>query len=411
MARKDTQTLVDHIRDVRLSDIVGFLKLGIAFLPSLVLRRRHPNIWVVSELPNNARDNGYWFFRYLRTTHPEVDAYYPIHKDSSDYQFVQPWGNVVEFGSIRHYALFWAASTYLTTTKQHGFPHERIGILFVLNNLARFNYVFLNHGVARGYSSIVDGRTTNYDMIVAISQAEKQAMVAYNYQTPNIIQPIGFCRHDSLNNSMLEKDLILFMPTWRMWLDYRHETDKDKIEHIKQAFWESAYYQRIQEMMQSPRLARFLEAKNLRMLVYLHGYAQVYSDAFTPTSERIHIEHKESAFIQDLLKRAAYLITDYSSVIFDFAYMKKPCCYYQFDAEEFSQRQYAESEFFTYEHDGFGPVFHELDEVIDDLEQSQANGFVMEEPYRTRVTNYFPSFDTNHCQRTYELVKALPAKR
>ena len=49
--------------------------------------------------------------------------------------------------------------------------------------------------------------------------------------------------------------------------------------------------------------------------------------------------------------------------------------------------------------------------MIDDLEQSQANGFVMEEPYRTRVTNYFPSFDTNHCQRTYELVKALPAKR
>ncbi len=408
---KDQQSFFDHLRDLRLSDVTGFLKLFAAFVPGMVMRRRHPDIWVVSELPDNARDNGYWFFRYLRTHHPEVDAYYPIHRDASDYHLVQPLGNVVEFGSIRHFALFWAARTYLATTKQHGFPHERIGILFVLHNYARFRYIFLNHGVARGYSSIVDGRDTNYDMIVAISEAEKQAMVTYNYQPPELIAPIGFCRHDSLNDELLEKDLVLFMPTWRMWLDYRHETDEERIEQIKRDFDQSPYHTRIQEMLQSPRLCAFLEEHNLRMLVYLHGYAQAYSDAFVPASDRIRIERKESALIQELLKRAAYLITDYSSVIFDFAYMYKPCCYYQFDAEEFAEKQYAESACFTYERDGFGPVLTELDQVIDDLEDSFARGFVMAEPYRSRVTNYFPSFGTDHCQTTYELVRALPPKR
>lgn len=410
MAGRDPQTFWEHVKDLRINDVVGFAKLGAAFVPSLIWRRRHPDTWVVSELPYNARDNGYWFFRYLRTQHPKLDAYYPIHRDSSDYDKVAPLGNVIEFGSMKHFILFLAANRYMTTTKQHGFPHERLGILWVLHNLARFRYVFLNHGVARGVSSIVDGRVTNYDMVVAISEAEKQVMVELNHQPAEIVQPIGFCRHDSLDNSMLERDLILFMPTWRMWLDYRHETEPQTIERIKRDYQTSPYRVRIQEMLQSPRLAQFLEKRNLHMLVYLHGYAQVYSDDFVPTSPRIAIEKKETAFIQDLLKRASYLITDYSSVIWDFAYMKKPCCYYQFDAEEFSQKQYAESEFFTYERDGFGPVFTELDEVIDDLERSCDTGFTMPEMYRQRVEAYFPSFGTDHCQQTYELVRALPDK-
>ena len=410
MAYKDKVSLLGHVRELKWDDVKGFVKLGLAFIPGKLMRMRHKDVWVVSEYPENARDNGYWFFRYMRLNHPDQPVYYPIRKNASDYPKVAPLGNTVEFGSLRHFALFWAASAYMTTTKQHGFPHERIGILFVVNNWNKFNYVFLNHGVARGYSSIVDGRDTNYSMIVAISEAEKQAIVNLNYQPEEIVQPIGFCRHDSLNDELLDKKLILFMPTWRMWLDYRHEDDPQKIEEIKQAFEDSAYRARIQEFLASPRLARFLEQNDLRMLVYLHGYAQMYTDAFQTGSDRIIMEHKEDAFIQDLLKRAAYLVTDYSSVIYDFAYMKKPCCYYQFDAEEFAAKQYAESEYFTYERDGFGPVFTELDEVLDDIEQAHAAGFAMNEKYRSRVENYFPSFGTDHCETTYRLVNELPPR-
>ena len=41
-------------------------------------------IWLVGERGTDARDNGYWFYRYLRTQHPELRTYYVITADSPD---------------------------------------------------------------------------------------------------------------------------------------------------------------------------------------------------------------------------------------------------------------------------------------------------------------------------------------
>ena len=41
------------------------------------------------------------------------------------------------------------------------------------------------------------------------------------------------------------------------------------------------------------------------------------------------------------------MITDYSSVFFDFSYMRKPVIFYQFDEKKFRKAQYAEG-YFSY---------------------------------------------------------------
>ena len=56
---------------------------------------------------------------------------------------------------------------------------------------------------------------------------------------------------------------------------------------------------------------------------------------------------------QELFKKGALLITDYSSVAFDFAYLKKPVLYYQ------STNDYhfnLDESYFDYETMGFGEV-------------------------------------------------------
>ena len=60
--------------------------------------------------------------------------------------------------------------------------------------------------------------------------------------------------------------------------------------------------------------------------------------------------------VQDLLKRSKILITDYSSVFYDFAYMKKEVIYYQFDYNDFFKKHY-EIGNFNFEKNGFGPIF------------------------------------------------------
>lgn len=404
---KNELKLSDKIKMVRVDDLWHMLILMMAWIPGKIYKFLHGDVWVITEYPENARDNGYWMFRYMRKRFPKKKVFYPIKKKSSDYKKVAKLGNTVEFGSFRHYILFWAANKYLGTTKFHGFPDERTCSAFQLRNLAGFKYIFLNHGVARGVSSIVDGERSNYEMVVAMSEGEKETIVNINHQPADKVYALGFCRHDNLDDKLLDKKTILFMPTWRNWLDYRHETDPEVIENIKKDYLNSEYYKRCKEIIESKRLQDFLEKNDLHFVMYLHGYAQAYSSYFKPTSDRIEIAKKEEYFVQDILKKAAYLITDYSSVIFDFAYMKKPCVYYQFDAEEFAEKQYAESEYYSYEKDGFGPIFKELDEVIDHMEERYSKDFEMEEKYKNRVLNYFPSFDKKHCERTYDIIKSL----
>lgn len=67
-------------------------------------------------------------------------------------------------------------------------------------------------------------------------------MVEMNHQDPKKIQAIGFCRHDNLFEKEKEPGLVVVMPTWRRWLDYRHETNKKRVSEIRKEFFKSPYY-------------------------------------------------------------------------------------------------------------------------------------------------------------------------
>lgn len=378
-----------------------------SFLPGKLYKLTHKKIWVISESAENARDNGYWFFKYMRENHQEILSFYPIRKKASDYHKVEALGNTVEFGSFKHYMLFWAADRFIGTTKYHGFPEEELCSGLTMHNLTGFKYVFLNHGFARGFSNIVNGKTSNYAMIIAMSELEKEIFIRYNNQSADRIRAVGFCRHDNLNDELLDPKTILIMPTWRRWLDFRHETDPVMIEKIRRQYLDSDYYHAYHDLLNNERFLSYIEEHDLKVIFYLHGYAQNYVQYFSSPSPNVTIAAKAEYFVQDLLKEAAFLITDYSSVAFDYAYMKKPMLYFQFDAEEFSRIQYAESELYTYEKKGFGPIVTATEQVVEEVIRSYENGFSMDDTYRERVEAFFPSFGTDHCKTTYELIRDL----
>ena len=399
--------LLDRIARIRPEDIPSMIMLVCSFIPGKIHKIRHKDVWVVAEYAENARDNGYWLFKYIRENYPEKEVYYPIRKNASDYKKVQNLGNVIEFDGWKHYVLFWAANKFIGTTKFHGFPGERIsGGLFELK-FHRFKYIFLNHGFARGVSSIVNAHQTNYDLLIAMSPLEKEIMIQMNDQKEEKVKAIGFCRHDNLDDSMLDPKMIVLMPTWRKWLDFRHEKNNRKIEEIRTEYLESSYYKQYNRLINDPELLDYLEKNDLKLVFYLHGYAQAYTKYFQSPSKRVIIAEKEEYFVQDLLKQASFLITDYSSVYFDYAYMKKPMVYFQFDAEEFAEKQYAESEYYTYQENGFGPIVHSVEEVVHEIEKSHQNQFQIEQKYRDRVENFFVNFDTTHCEKTYKLIDEL----
>lgn len=404
MKKKDVWKLATNIR---VKDLVYMFKLAVSYIPGKVYKSFNKDVWIISESPENARDNGYWLFKYVREHYPEKKVFYPIKSNCFDFSKIEALGNYIKPGSWRHYILFWAASKYIGTTKYHGFPDERICAGIFEMGMSGFKYVFLNHGFTRGHSNIVDGNKTSYSLIFAMSEIEKKIIVELNYQEEKKVKAIGFCRHDNLDNSIVDPKLIVVMPTWRRWLDYRHAESKERIEKLKKDFLVSSYYESYTNLINNEDLLKFLEDKNLKLVLYFHGYAQEYLSYFKSASDRIIIAKKEEYFIQDLLKQAAFLITDYSSVAIDYGYMKKAMLYYQFDAEEFAEKQYSNSKYYNFEEDGFGPIVNRLEDVVDTLKKSYQHGFIMEQQYVDRVNRFFPSFDTKHCERTYEIISGL----
>ena len=62
--------------------------------------------------------------------------------------------------------------------------------------------------------------------------------------------------------------------------------------------------------------------------------------------------------------KAMVMITDFSTVAFDFAYLKKPLIYYQFDNNYHFD---VESGYFDYDEMGFGPVAKTSEELRNDI--------------------------------------------
>lgn len=99
------------------------------------------------------------------------------------------------------------------------------------------------------------------------------------------------------------------------------------------------------------------------------------------------------------------MVTDYSSVVFDFAYLKKPVIYAHFDADKFYNEQaYDKSYFFSDEKDGFGPVVHSYEELVDQIIKTIDGGCNMSEKYKKRVDAFFYKKDRNNSRRVYDAI-------
>ena len=73
---------------------------------------------------------------------------------------------------------------------------------------------------------------------------------------------------------------------------------------------------------------------NYTGILCLHPYISQQKKDFTPNK---HFLINDLCNYQELLARSSLFITDYSNMFFDFAYIKKPLIYVQFDKEEYGK--------------------------------------------------------------------------
>ena len=395
--------LKEKFERVKWHDIAqGFVFLS-AIPQALLLRRKRPDLWLICEDENEARDNGFWLYRHIRQKHPERDCVYAINPASPDYDKVRDLGEVIPYGGYRHWVYYLAAHTNISSQKG-GKPNPAICYVLEVYGLLKNRRAFLQHGITINDVPWLHYENTKMGLFICGAKKEYECVRDTFGYPAGSVQYLGFARFDGLHDAEVKKNRILVMPTWREWI--ATPTSKSKTLDDMTDFTSTEYFKRWNEFLNSEKIGALLEKYQMEMVFYPHRNMQRYLSEFSTTDDRIVIADWKKYDVQELLKDSAFLITDYSSIFMDFGYMRKPMLYYQFDEEKFRRGQYGEG-YFSYHDDGFGPFCSTLDDVCRELEGYMAAGLAPDPRYRQREENFFPLWDRENCERNYQAIRRM----
>lgn len=388
--------------------VVSIFDIPIPAIAYLISKNKneYKNIWLICERGNDAKDNGYNFFKYIRENHPDINAYYLINKSNmNDFKIVEPLGNIIEYGSFKHKVMFLHASKLITAYRGSISPWNfKMFRKFFERFFIPKKYIFLQHGITKDdMTDILGKQAAWFDLFITGGKPEYEYILNnFGYNECEVVYT-GFSRFDNLHEFDTKKQ-ILIMPTWRngiiqpTWIKGNVVSDE--------IFINSKYYKTYQSLLNNDKLIDILEKNNFNLIFYPHYEIQPYLKYFSSKSKKVILASKEKYDVQKLLKDSKLLITDFSSVYFDFAYMKKPLAYYQFDKEDFFKVHYKKG-YFSYEEDGFGSVLEHEDEVIEFILNSFDNKFYLEKKYEERVDRFFELRDKENSSRIFNEILKL----
>ena len=384
------------IKDVKGNDYLSFAKLFIAIIIKPFIGRKYLHCWVVCETANEARDNGYHFYKHMREKHKEVICYYAIDKKSSDFSKVKDFGNIVQYGSLKHWLLYLCAD-YNISSQKGGKPNAAVCAFLELLNLIDSKLVFLQHGVTINNAAWAHADTTQLEYFVTSTIPEtKYIKETFGYPENKIVLT-GMPRFDNLHNNNIDSKYILIMPTWRSRFALESEqqdSDNDFVSSIYKRSWET--------LLNSTRLAEIIDKHNLKVVFFPHRHMQQFLGQFK-ANDKIIIADWRKYDIQAEMKKAAMMITDYSSVFFDMVYMKKPVIFYQFDYDEFRHYDYKEG-YFDYKNTPFGKWCEKTDEVIDELTRLIITGMSVSDDFLKEYVRSFPYSDAENSERLADIL-------
>ena len=385
----------------------GNARKGVLFRVTCQMARlfKFRKLWVVSDRASRADDNGEALFRFLLSHKPpRTRVVFAVGKETKDYQRLSKLGRCVPFSSFGFKILFLLCDINISS---HADQRKYCGHHEELRDVhARTKYVFLQHGITKDdISGYLNRYKQNISGFVTAALPEFDSVTADSYgYIEGQVWLTGFPRFDRLYHD--EKKRITIMPTWRMYLmeGYDAETGMWK---PKNGFEKQEFYQFYNALINSERLIGSLQENGYVLQFFPHPLMNPYIDRFHHDSRVVFLSTSETNY-RDVYARSELVVTDYSSSVFDFAYLRKPLVYCQFDKEEFfSGEQLYVKGYFDYERDGFGEVVYDLDHAIDLIIEYVKGGCVLKDKYRERIDKFFAFNDQNNCQRVLNKILSL----
>ena len=208
------------------------LKLFVAEIIAniMLINKKNREVYLIGERKNEAKDNGYHLFKYVRNEHPDDKFYYVIEKDSNDLNKISMLGNIIYYNTLKHYIYYVIAKKLICAHVGSCTPDSALCWALEGKKIINKYKIFIQHGITKelipslmyentGFNEFICGAKPEYDFV------KKE----FGYDN-DAVKYLGFCRFDNLHNCKL-KNQILIMPTWRKWIPSATWSDKNKDEN------------------------------------------------------------------------------------------------------------------------------------------------------------------------------------
>lgn len=385
---------------LEVKELIDIIKTRPSFYAQAVLFRlmflvgypvmKNKDIWLVMDRKTAADDNAEHLFKYINDKKDGIKKFFVLHNSSPDFSRINQLfkGQVLDCDSFRH-KLYYIFTKKLISSQGSEFdlnpflnknPQLTAGV-------CNLDFYFLQHGVIKdNMSSWLRKYDRNPKLIVSSTQLEYESLFDEGYYYgEDVIQLLGLPRYDNLTNENLKKQIVI-MPTWRNYI-----TSSDELLN-------SEYFKRFNSLINNKDLIDYCKDNDYGIRFMPHPELTRYLGLFDKND---FVEIDLNSRYQNIFNESSLMVTDYSSIFFDFAYLKKPLIYYQY-ANDYHYD--AENGYFNYKNNGFGPVVDNEEELVDKIINYIDNGCEMEELYKNRVDEVFKYHDQNNSKRCYDWI-------
>lgn len=358
-------------------------------------------IWAYYDKSYKAGDNAEYAFRYACQQDDGIEKVFYIDPNSADGQRLAAEGyRVLEPGTDEATMYALRANVIFMT---HVPPYAKLGLdgtlLPYFKDLLKAKVVRLYHGFPTARSASYSQVSHNAAAVVVATNYERDLyMGPDNGFTADQIITSGMPRYDDLAGKTNRQ--LLFAPTWRPSLTGK-SLGGGKSEYNPE-FVNSEYCKRYRSVFGSPKLLECARRNGYKVKMYLHPTLAAQVDDFEGNDVVESVSSVQGMDYVTIMKQSDLMVTDYSSVQYDFAYMRKPVVYYHDPVLPYWRKPS-----FDYENLGLGEVCCSVDELVDTLCDYMERDCALRPKFAQRIESFYIQSDRQASKRLYEAVRGM----
>ena len=358
------------------------------------------DIWLYYDCQGVEKDNGYYQFIHDIKKNDGIKRYFVSANNMKDtYKLFNgiKHSHIIKFNSFKHKLYYLKAKKVITAyiENKNCSPYTENSLKNYSDLFIKPELVYLQHGVLHAHMPW----KFSYDRLLVDKEVVSTNFEVENLKknycfTDNHLIKSGMPRYDFISLDAKPKNKILFAPSWRRYLI---DNQKGNWVPTKKKFKDSEFFKETNKFLQSEKLHALLDKYNYQLEFKLHPIFNCYKHLYNIKSDRI-------TFAKNTTKNSDYniCITDYSSFVFDFVYLKRSIIYFFPDYTLFKAGLNLYRELDLPIEEGFGNLVTTADEAINDIEKLLINKGQPNKKYIDRMNKLFLFNDNNQRDRIYE---------